>query len=231
MLRSAQIKLLASALAACGSAVVASAQSAPQPDQKAAQAPKAPAEVSPVVMQPAAKAETPAPTRRARSISPAVAAQLRAAAESPEFAPPPPPPAQSTPAQLVDAREIDRPQNGIIRLPEYIVLEKKPQVFTERDVNTDKGLTELAIRRHISETDFVMNRFYLPLFGDSVKNRALAMYGEQERLNNISTLSDNAIGANMGDPAQGTLIRKEAQKTLMRKEDYGWNNGNNTDRK
>lgn len=236
MLRPARIQLLASMLAACGCAMVASAQSAPPPEQKAPAAaskaaPTAP-EASAILAQPTAKEETSPAPRRARAISPAVAAQLRAAAAAPEFAPPPPAPAApATPTPAVDAREVDRPQNGIIRLPEYVVLEKKPQVFTERDVHTDKGLTEIAIRRHISETDYVMNRFYIPLFGDSVKNRALAMYAEQERLNNISTLSDNAIGANMADPAQGSAIRQEAQKTFMRKEDFGWGNGNNTDRK
>ena len=47
-------------------------------------------------------------------------------------------------ATLNDLRDIDKPRNGIIRLPNYTVQEKKPPVFRERDIYTREGLADLA---------------------------------------------------------------------------------------
>lgn len=241
MLRPARFKLLASAVAACGCALAASAQSASQPEQPASATATSSASPTAVPTQaadinPAAKPQTPKPESatppptRVRAVSPALAAQLRAAADNPKYAPPAPEPPHPVEA-MVDARKTDKPQNDIIRLPEYVVLERKPQVFTERDISTQKGLTDIAMKRYISETDYVMNRFHIPIFGQSVEDRALAMYAEQERLNNIDATETMAKAVSFEKPAEGAYLLKESQKTFMRKDDFGWSNGNNTDRK
>ena len=82
--------------------------------------------------------EKPAAPRRTRVISPEVAAALAAAA--PQYAPPPPKPVPKPEDELPDARETDKPANGIVRLPKYLVLEKKPAILSERAVHTAKGL-------------------------------------------------------------------------------------------
>jgi hypothetical protein len=169
---------------------------------------------------PAAKA--PAPHRRA--ISSETAAQLSAL--TPKYAPPPPKPAAKPEEEQIDLREVDKPKNGIVRLPKYVVQEPKPLVLTERAVNTQKGLTDIAVRRYISEVDRALNRFTLPLFGTSAEARALEMYAEDERLKNMTDLRDNAIDAAKTDPGQGQYIRREAQRTYMRAGDFGWQNNN-----
>jgi hypothetical protein len=103
--------------------------------------------------------------------------------------------------------------------------EKKPPVFRERDINTAKGLTDIAMRRYISDFDRAMNRWTLPLFGVSAEKRALAMYGEDERLQNMSDLNDAGVNASKTDAAAGAYILKESQKTYLRSSDFGWNRG------
>ena len=122
-------------------------------------------------------------------------------------------------------REIDKPKNTIVRLPEYIVREPKPPVFTERSIHTDKGLTDIAMRRYISDVDRALNRFTIPLFGTSKEARARAMYAEDERLRNMSELEDTATAVGTADAAAGTYIRRESEKTFMRSSDFGWSSG------
>jgi hypothetical protein len=219
MARPILLKLVTATLGVASLLPVASAQT---PAAPAASAP------SPVFAPaPAQKAgpATSAPTtpRRNRAISSDVAAALAAAA--PKYTPPPPPPPPKPEAEQVDMREIDKPKNTIVRLPKYIVQEPKPPVFTERSIHTEKGLTDIAMRRYISDADRALNRWTLPLFGTSKESRAMAMYAEDERLRNMTNLEETAIAASKSDSAAGTYIRKEAQKTFLRSSDFGWSSG------
>jgi hypothetical protein len=45
-------------------------------------------------------------------------------------------------------RETDVPRNGIIRLPQYDVREDKIPMFRERELLTQKGRADVALRRH-----------------------------------------------------------------------------------
>ncbi len=161
--------------------------------------------------------------RRSRAISSEAAAALAAAA--PKYTPPPPKPPPKPEAEQVDMREIDKPKNTIVRLPKYIVQEKKPPVFRERDIHTEKGLTDIAMRRYISDADRALNRWTLPLFGTSKEARALAMYAEDERLRNMADLKDAADNAVKTDASAGDYIRRESQKTFLRSSDFGWSSG------
>ena len=181
-----------------------------------------------------APAETAAPTplttssitptqpvrKRDRAISSDVAASLAAA--MPKYNPPkhapPPKPVEEQP----DMREIDKPKNGIIRLPDYVVREAKPPVFRERDINTQQGLANIAMRRYGTEASRALNRFTIPLFGQTQEARALAMYAEDERLKNITELNDAAAMISARDKAQGAYIKRDIQNTTMRAGDYGW---------
>jgi hypothetical protein len=169
------------------------------------------------------ESNAPATPRRNRAISSEVAAALAAAA--PKYTPPPPAPPPKPESELVDLREVDKPKNTIVRLPKYVVQEPKPPVFTERSIHTEKGLTDIAMRRYISDADRALNRWTLPLFGTSKEARAMAMYAEDERLRNMANLEETAIAASKSDAAAGTYIRKEAQKTFLRSSDFGWSSG------
>ncbi|MBI4623135.1 MAG: hypothetical protein HY736_07950 [Verrucomicrobia bacterium] len=186
-----------------------------------------PAQTAPAqspVLNPAPAEQAPSPARkRPRAISADVAAQL--AATMPKYTPPPPKPEPKPEEEQVDLRDIDKPKNTIIRLPKYVVQEPKPPVFSERAISTKKGLTDIAMRRYITEADRALNRFTLPLFGISAEARALAMYAEDERLKNMADLDDAANTVSKSDAAAGVYVRREAQKTYLRSSDFGWNGG------
>lgn len=183
----------------------------------------APAPASPILSAPPAETPAPGSGRRARAISGDVAAALAAA--TPKYTPPPPKPPPKPEEEQVDLRDVDKPKNTIVRLPKYIVQEKKPPVFSERAIHTEKGLTEIAMRRYISDFDRALNRWTLPFIGISKEARALAMYAEEERLQNMSDLKDAAANASKSDAAAGEYIRRESQKTFLRSSDFGWNGG------
>jgi len=175
----------------------------------------------PVAKAAAADDSAPAPTpRRVRAISAEAAAAL--AATAPKYAPPPKPPESKPEAELPDLREIDKPKNAIIRLPKYIVQEPKPPVFRERDINTAKGLAEIAMRRYLTETDRVLNRFRIPFLTMTNEERALMMYAEDERLKNMADFADRANMIQKSDAASGLYIKKEVDKTFLRTSDFGY---------
>lgn len=192
----------------------------------------------PVVAQPQDKAEAASPVfspkkddsttksapKRTRAISSGVASQLAAA--MPKYAPPAPAKEPEPAREMVDMREVDKPRNTIIRLPDYVVKEPTPPVFTERAIMTDKGLADIAVRRYMSEADRALNRFTLPLFGTSMESRALAMYAEEERLQNMAAIEDAAQTVSVSDAASGAYIRREGQKTYLRSSQFGYRSSN-----
>ena len=209
-------------------ASVASGQAAPRPAQDAVGVSTNPGITparSPVLNpQAAEKAPATAAPRRSRAISPEVAAAL--AAVTPKYTPPAPKPEpKPEAAPPIDLRDVDKPKNDIIRLDPMVVRERKPPVFRERDIYTDKGITDIAMRRYISDADRALNRWTLPLFGTSKEDRARAMYAEDERLKNMTDLRDASIDAGRADPKSGEYIYKEAQKTFLRSSDFGWSSG------
>jgi len=133
-----------------------------------------------------------------------------------------PPPKPDPDDEDVDLREIDKPRNGIIRLPKYTVQERKPPVFRERDIFTRAGLADLAKSRYLSATDRMLNRVTLPLFGTSSEARAMAMYEEDERLNNMSELKENARDIGYLNPAEGAYIKRVTDETYMRNSGFGY---------
>jgi hypothetical protein len=118
----------------------------------------------------------------------------------------------------------DKPKNGIVRLPKYVVTEKTPPVFTEKNSYSKEALEAIAVKRYLSDFDsHILNRWYIPFLTASSGERALQMYDEDERLTNMNNLNDeaNAI-SRAGDPAEGDYIRKVTEDTYMRGIDWGW---------
>lgn len=163
------------------------------------------------------KSEAAAP--RARAISPEVASLL--AAGMPKYNPPKPVEPKSE-EELVDRREIDRPRNQIIRLPDIVVQEKKPPVFRERDIYTRKGLADLAKQRYFSEGAQALNRYKLPLFGQGAEAYALQMWTDEERLQNIADLQETAASIEAADPENASYIRRATADTYIRRSDFGY---------
>jgi len=157
--------------------------------------------------------------KRSRVVSEGVAAAL--AAGMPKYNPP----KQTDPVDeedLPDLREIDKPRNQIIRLPDYVVREKRPPVFRERDINTAKGLAALARKRYFAETAQALNRFTIPLFGMGQDAYASMMLAEQERLDNMASLKATAADLKALSEGQGDAVSREVNRAYIRTDDFGY---------
>lgn len=165
----------------------------------------------------------PTAPRAQRAVSGEVASSISAG--MPKYNPPPAEPKSDE--ELPDLRDTDKPKNQIIRLPKYIVREPRNPVLRERDINTKAGLTALAERRYITDADRALNRWNIfgvrstGSTGNSTTDRALMMYAEEERLQNMAELDDDAALASATDKAAGAYIKREAQRTYMRTDEFG----------
>lgn len=161
----------------------------------------------------------PAQPKRDRIVSQGIASSL--AASMPKYNPPPKP----TPEDDIDSRDVDKPRNGIIRLPKYTVQDKKPPVFRERDIYTKGGLADLARKRYQTRLDLALNRFYIPFLSSSPEARAMAMYAEDERLNNMADLKDTARTVSQSSAADGAYIKRVTDETFLRSGGSGYESG------
>jgi hypothetical protein len=116
----------------------------------------------------------------------------------------------------------DKPRNGIIRLPDYVVSERPPPVFKQREIMTKEAIAKMMFKKNPG-----LNLFgFMPLASLNTPI-ALEMYDEEERLQNMADLRDAAITIRRGGDAQeGDAIKKEAQQTF--KHDV-WGSGDEND--
>jgi hypothetical protein len=183
-----------------------------QPAAPAA-APAAPDAAS-IVLAPAPKDYTaPAHTDSdgvTRTVSPGLAAAL--AQGMPKFSPPTPTPVPT--GDPVDLRDVDKPKNEIKRLPKYVVVEKRPPVFRDRDLYSAQGLAALSFKNHAGL-----------IFGNILglnEGAAYNMYLEDERKDNMDDMTDMAHAmAQGGSSAEGSYILQQSSDTYMR-EAGGW---------
>jgi hypothetical protein len=120
----------------------------------------------------------------------------------------PPQPAQPE----VDLREVDKPKNEIIRLPEHVVLGERPAVFAERNLYSAKNLEQLAIQRylHMQGTNRLGPRLI-----------AMQMYQDDERLLNITTMNEKVdMYRATGDQAGAKQLQRDAQATSARRSEF-----------
>ena len=132
----------------------------------------------------------------------------------------PPKPVEPKPEEdEPDLRETDKPRNAIIRLPKYVVTEPKPPVFRERDLHTKSEMADFGLQRHAG--------LKFGNLGGANQPIALLMYQEQERLDNMADLKDDARTAQRsGDSAAADHILRESTRTYLRPSDFGWNSDN-----
>ena len=209
------LQLLLVFAGAAGLAIADDSAPAPTPEVAKTQAAAETKDASSLVLAPRHDDYVPAQPADsdgvARSVSPGVAAAL--AASMPKYEKPTPTPAVV--AEPEDERDIDKPKNEIPRLPKYVVQERRPPVFRQRDLYTAAGLNELYFKAHPGLN--IGNIFGL--------NSSIAkqMIYDDQRLANIEDLNETAYAmAKGGDMAEAQYILKESQDTNMRSaEDFG----------
>lgn len=126
----------------------------------------------------------PAPKKQ-RVVSDNLAAAL--ADTMPAYNPPAPEPEKSE----EEIAEYER-KNNIIRLPQVVVEGERPPIFTEREVNTDKGLEQIAVQRYFGGAAQAMNTVAIPIVGKSNEALAMEMWEEDERLRQMKDFNDRA---------------------------------------
>jgi hypothetical protein len=166
------------------------------------------------VLAPAAPppAPPPAPPDPNRAISPTVAAML--SVTMPKYDPPKPAPLPPPVDPTADLRDTDKPKNGIVRLPQYMVHEARPSVFREWDLYSKEGLAQMALLRY--------RGLSLVPFANMNKGVATQMYLDNERLFNMADLETTARSMQSGgDKSEANYIRSISQDTYMRGIDWG----------
>lgn len=198
---------LASLLLPLLSASVGVCQTAPtaSPTATIPKTPERPPTSLPVAF-PASPANVP--VRSTGAVSPDLSAKIGSA--NPKFSPP----KESEiakPEELPDMRDIDKPRNGIIRLPKVMVEEPKVPVFNQRELLTPTGKLELALKRHPG-----LRFGSLPFLSNNAI--ALFMLEEEQRLERKAEMQDLAGLYRYSDPGAGAAAKAEADKVFIRSE-------------
>ena len=158
----------------------------------------------------------PAPTRP-RALSSTISEALTEAL--PKFNPPPKRDATESTDDGVDEdlfAGLPKPKNGIVRLPRVVVEGNRPPIFSEREINTDKGLAEIAVKRYFnSQTALALNRFRLPLVGMGKEAYAMMLWEQDERLRLLDEYGDAAdLIETAGDEKRADELRSLLNDTL-----------------
>lgn len=165
--------------------------------------------VSANASQPETRSASPSKSSAPRAISAETAARIGAA--TPKYNPPAPAKAAET---LPDLREIDKPRNTIIRLPPFVVQEKRaPYLPTEREMRTDDEQRALALKRY---PGFRVGN----IFGFNAEV-AVMMMKEEERLAQKRQDEDSVELFRYSDPATYERVRLELEKAYQRAPAFG----------
>jgi replicative DNA helicase len=90
-----------------------------------------------------------------------------------------------------------------------IVEGERPPVFTEREINTDKGLQELAVKRYFSDAAQALNAVSIPFLGMSKEEIAMRMWEEDERLRQMTDFEERAtMEEALGEDEQAKETRR-----------------------
>ena len=151
----------------------------------------------------------PAPTRaqKERIISKEISSALSSGIKYQ-----PPTPLKST-AEDIDPRDSDKSQNGIIRLPRYVVEEQRPPVFNERNLYTPERLRRLAYLRYTNA--FSRKLRLVPEW------YAVMQYEAEERRRNMAEMEDKVSMYRVsGDDASAKELKDDTQRSFMRRTEY-----------
>ena len=164
----------------------------------------------PAVWAAPAFTSSPAPTTAASVRPRETSADTTAKINStlPKFTPPSTTDAKKSEEQP-DLREIDKPRNGIIRLPKYIVQEPKIPAFKERELLTLQGKLNLAYKRHPG-----LRFGSLPFLSNN--GIALFMLAEEEQLERKAEREELYGLYKYSDPKAGAAVKRETNPTFIR---------------
>ena len=160
----------------------------------------------------AGPAQTSEPAQRSRPLSPTLTAAITDSLPKYDAR------SHSEAAQEAEAFDLPKPKNGIIRLPRVVVEGNRPAVFTERELYTDQGLAQLAVKRYFNDTGLALNSFRLPLVGMTKEAYAMMLWQQDRRLGQIREFAEQAtLDEAMGEGARAAELRALVYDTLGHK--------------
>jgi hypothetical protein len=139
----------------------------------------------------------------------------RLAERMPKFTPPKPGEPVTSPvvtdakAAEPDPAATDRPRNTIVRLPNYVVQEEKPEAFKERNLLTGWGRLQLAYKRHPG-----LHIGSLPILSND--GIGLFMLEEEDRLERKAEMEE--LVTVITTPAERAKAKAALHDTFIRKE-------------
>jgi hypothetical protein len=113
--------------------------------------------------------------------------------------------------EFPDLRDVDRPQNKIIRLPKYMVKASKSPILTEKAIMSDAQKVAQTYRKYAG-------------LGLSPLNDEIArqFFREDLRLQNIADLKELAGALKSGgDASESEYIKRQSNETYMRGNEWG----------
>ncbi len=130
----------------------------------------------------------------------------------PKYSPPKPEVKEKTLAEeFPDLRDVDKPQNKIIRLPKYMVKASRSPVLTDKAIMSEAQKIALTYRKYAG-------------LGISPLNDEVAkqFYREDLRLQNIADLNELAGAMKSGgDASESEYIKRQSNETYMRGNEWG----------
>jgi hypothetical protein len=147
-------------------------------------------------------------SERTRAVSDTLAAAL--ADTMPKFNPPP--------EQEEEEEDFfPEPKNGIVRLPTVVVEGERPPIFTEREINTDAGLEQIAVQRYFDGAAQALNAVHIPILGKSNEALAMEMWAEDERLRHMADFNERAeMESALGEEEEAAETRRLIREATAR---------------
>ena len=120
----------------------------------------------------------------------------------PTYAPPPPPP----PHQLHPPN--NKPETDVIVLPKMTVKQKPRPRLNADIVYAPKDLGDVLARQKYTQLDQALNKFTLPLFGQSLAERAIEEHKREKNAALTADVLNLSKALEQTDPAEAKALQK-----------------------
>ncbi len=142
-----------------------------------------------------------------RKTSARLAQEIRVAL--PKFTPPPPP--------LLDQPKSEATEDdpNVLALPKFTVKEKRPPSHDPDVWLTNKAVQQKAMaayKQSLTDLEWALNSWYIPLFGSSPSARARASYENQKQISELQHVHRLFKVISTSDPKAGDDLEKERIK-------------------
>lgn len=134
-----------------------------------------------------------------------ISAEIRATL--PKFTPPPPP--------MLDQPKDIESDPDVLRLPKFTVKEKRLPTHDPDVWLTDKAVPQKAMaayKQSLTDFEWALNSWYIPLFGSPPSARARAAYANQKKMSELQRIHNLFQAISNVSPRSGAELEQERVK-------------------